>query len=93
MRDHPGHLQTPLNRQPLLCAHKSQFPGSEVLRNPEPNFFILGSKSYGRCYFISQCDSSILVFDNALVFIRHSAFLMSIGLQQVAAITDMMCEA
>jgi hypothetical protein len=22
--------------------------GSDVLRNPEPNFFILGSKSYGR---------------------------------------------
>jgi hypothetical protein len=22
--------------------------GGDVLRNPEPNFFILGSKSYGR---------------------------------------------
>jgi hypothetical protein len=34
----------------IASAHYSpQFSGADVLCNPEPCFFILGSKSYGRC--------------------------------------------
>lgn len=42
-------------------------PGAEVLRNPEPNFFVVGAKSYG----------------------RGSAFLLSIGYEQVEQIATL----
>lgn len=44
----PIKLAATLLEQDVADCLEQQSPGVEVLINPEPNFFILGSKSYGR---------------------------------------------
>ncbi len=33
---------------PWPCPRSGSWSGGSLLRNPEPNFYILGAKSYGR---------------------------------------------
>jgi thioredoxin reductase len=44
----PMALATALSRHVIGDGLKQPTPGATALRNPEPNFFVLGSKSYGR---------------------------------------------
>ncbi len=46
-----------------------QFSGADVLTNPEPGFFILGSKSYGRWKLMSELEQCSLA-TSALHLIR-----------------------
>jgi hypothetical protein len=71
-------------------AH-AQFSGADVLANPEPGFFILGSKSYGRCAITPRVAGCAAAAADTPAPFRNSAFLLRIGLQQVAAAVDAMC--
>jgi hypothetical protein len=44
----PMNLAAALLEQHTADCLQAAVPGAEALRNPEPNFFILGAKSYGR---------------------------------------------
>ncbi len=44
----PMNLATALLKQPAGENPAGASPGAATLRNPEPNFYILGAKSYGR---------------------------------------------
>ncbi|MBI1903538.1 MAG: FAD-dependent oxidoreductase [Planctomycetia bacterium] len=59
----PIKLAASLLNQPSADCLDQRLAGTDVLLNPEPNFYVLGAKSYG----------------------RNSKFLISMGLEQVRA--------
>ena len=94
--DCPPHQVAPV-MTPVDCPPHQVAPGPEMLTTPEPRFYVLGSKSYGRSSSLLQTDLAwvcmhVLTTAPSLPhrYGRSSSFLLTIGHKQVQAVVGML---